>query len=401
MSDETFAFMREVLAAPSPVGLEAAMTFGVLAPRMEEKGLDGWKIHRFKGNAGMVQDTHPGRSDMLTVMLIGHADKIRLQVRSISDDGKIWVNSDSFLPGTLLGHEVMLFSEDPAAPGTYRVIKGGTVEAIGAIHFASPAMRTGDAGIKPEQLYVELGFTGDDRKKKVEALGIKPGDALLLNRPIRRGFAPNSFYGAYLDNGLGCFATAEVSRLIAERGGLKNVRVLFGMSSHEEIGRFGSRVHVQELRPDVIIAMDVNHDYNSAPGIGDKRMPPLTMGKGFTLSVGAIVSEQLNSLIVTAANKGEIPFQRSIVGRDTGTDGMAGVLAAVDTASTSIGFPIRNMHTISECGHTGDVTAAIHAITDTLVAMDEANEGKGMTADEFRFGHPRLDNASALAADAE
>jgi hypothetical protein len=32
----------------------------------------------------------------------------------------------------------------------------GTVEALGAIHFASAEQRSGAKGVKPEQLYVEL-----------------------------------------------------------------------------------------------------------------------------------------------------------------------------------------------------------------------------------------------------
>ena len=114
--------------------------------------------------------------------IIGHADKIRLQVRSIGEDGKIWVNSDSFLPGTLIGHDVLLFSEDPNHPGTYRVLHGGTIEALGAIHFASMEQRKGSVGIKPDMLYLELQLHGESPRQQVEALGIRPGDPILLNR---------------------------------------------------------------------------------------------------------------------------------------------------------------------------------------------------------------------------
>ncbi|BBI60585.1 hypothetical protein HSBAA_18910 [Vreelandella sulfidaeris] len=195
-----------------------------------------------------------------------------------------------------------------------------------------------------------------------------------------------------MDNGLGCFVAAEVARLIAEAGGTKNVRVLFAIASYEEIGRFGSRVMAGEMKPDALIGVDVNHDYVAAPGIGDKRMQPLEMGKGFTMSVGSIASEQLNRIIATAAKEQDIPLQRDIVGVDTGTDGMAGVLASIDSAATSIGFPIRNMHTISETGHTQDVLAAIHALTHTLQAMDALPN----LAREFLDNHPRLDQASPL-----
>lgn len=396
MPEPQFDLMRRILAAPSPIGLEAAMTHGVLIPYFESFKPSAWRVHQYRGNAGIVLDSHPGKEEMFTVMLVGHADKIRLQVRSIGDDGKIWVESDSFLPSTLIGHEVTLFSENPETPGQYRALDGGTIEAVGAIHFADAKLRDGDRGIKKNMLYLELQLHGEKRREQITALGVRPGDPLLLNRPIKRGFSPDAFYGAYLDNGLGCFVTAEVARLIAEHGGLKNLRVLYAIAAYEEIGRFGSRVLAGIHRPDVLIGIDVNHDYDAAPGVKDRHFNEISMGKGFTLSVGSIVSEYLNAIIAGAAKAQEIPWQKSVSGRDTGTDAMAGVLASIDTAATSIGFPIRNMHTISECGHTGDVLAAVWALFEALKAMDSMNEGKGITASDLRGGHPRLDRTSPM-----
>ena len=109
MSAERFELMRSILDAPSPIGLEAAMTRGVLEPFMRSFMPKDWGLHTFKGNAGVVLDTKPKDEDAFSVMVIGHADKIRMQVRSIGDDGKIWVNSDSMLPTTLIGHKVKLY----------------------------------------------------------------------------------------------------------------------------------------------------------------------------------------------------------------------------------------------------------------------------------------------------
>ena len=392
MPEAQFDRMRDIISAPSPVGLESAMTLGVIKPQMDCFAPEGWHLHQFKGNAGAVWDTHPGRDDMFTVMLIGHADKIRLQVRSIGADGKIWVNSDSFLPCTLLGHEVTLFSENPESPGDYRALQGGTIEALGAIHFSDPTQRTGAKGIKPEQLYLDLQIHGEEKKKQIENLGVRPGDTLILNRPIKRGFSPDTFFGAYLDNGLGCFVTVEIARLIAEAGGTNNVRCLFAIAAFEEIGRFGSRVLAGEMKPDVLIGVDVNHDYVAAPNIASRKMQPLEMGKGFTMGEGAITSPQLNARIEREAIKHGIPMQRDVLGRDTGTDGMAGVLASVDCAATTIGFPTRNMHTISESGHTGDVLASIHALFETIKTMDSESD----LHSSFTHNHPRLDQASPL-----
>jgi endoglucanase len=396
MPDAQFERMRDILAAPSPVGLEAAMTYGVLKPMIDAFKPASWGWRTFKGSASLVLDTHPDAApgELLTIMLIGHADKIRLQVRSVGDDGKIWINSDSFLPQTLLGHEVLLFSEAPNDPGAYRVIEGGTVEALGAIHLAPAKLREGETGVKANQLYLELQLHGEKRKAQVEALGVKPGDPLLLKRPIRRGFAQDTFYGAYLDNGLGCFVVEEVARLVAARGGPGAVRVQFAFATHEEIGRMGSRVLAGELKPDAVIAVDVNHDYGSAPGISDRRLPSLIMGKGFTLDIGAVTSAYLNSLIQQAARAVGTPFMLDVVGRDTGTDAMAAVFASIDAASASVGFPIRNMHTISETAHTGDVLASIYAL-DALLSLAHA---RGLTPDDLRTSHPRLDLASLMRA---
>lgn len=396
MSEARFELMRRILAAPSPIGLEAAMTRGVIEPHVRSFAPGNWQIHTFKGNAGIVIDSAPDAPKAFSVMIIGHADKIRMQVRSIGEDGKIWVNSDSMLPTTLLGHRVRLFSEDPEVPGTWRVIEGGTIEAIGAIHFANPAVRTGEKGIKPEQLYLELLIHGENKKAQIEALGIRPGDPILYDRPIQRGFSPDTFLGAYLDNGLGCFVVAEVARLLAESGGLRNVRFLGGIASHEEIGRFGSRVLVERFRPDVTIGVDVAHDFVAAPGIEDRRYEPVEMGKGFTLTHGAITSASLNALITEVARDHGIPVQHELAGRDTGTDAMAAVFASIDSAAASVGFPIRNMHTVSESGHTGDVDAAIHAVFETLRHMDGMNGGSGIRALDLQDGHPRLEAAARL-----
>jgi len=151
---------------------------------------------------------------------------------------------------------------------------------------------------------------------------------------------------------------------------------------------------VQEMRPDVLIAVDVNHDYDTAPDKGKQRYQPLKLGDGMTMCVGAIASEQLNGQLEAAAKTVGVTVQRDVRGRDTGTDAMAAVLASVDCAATSVGFPIRNMHTVSELAHAGDVLGCV----DVLHAWLESAAATQLSATGFRDGHPRLDHATSPRA---
>lgn len=305
----------------------------------------------------------------------------------------MYIDTDSFLPLTLLGNKVNIYSEDKTAPGQYRVVTGGTVEGLGAIHFADTALRTGTKGLKKEQVYVELQVTGADKQKQVvEGLGLRPGDTILLDRPITRGFSDNTFQGAYLDNGLGCFVTTKLAEMVS-LAPFKHLRCLFAVATHEEIGRFGSRVLSGQLKPDILIAIDVNHDYVNAPNVQSQRYQPIEMGKGPSFSIGSITSSFVNSRIQQVALDKGIPVQPDVVGRDTGTDAMAAVLSNMDVAAASVGIPVRNMHTISETGCTLDIQATIHLLYNLLHRLDEEK----VTRQDIIDSHPDLSCASPLS----
>jgi putative aminopeptidase FrvX len=139
----------------------------------------------------------------------------------------------------------------------------------------------------------------------------------------------------------------------------------------------------------VLIAIDVNHDYVNAPGIGSKRFPPIEMGKGFTVSVGAVASRKLNEIMQKASKRKDIPVQLDCVGRDTGTDAMAGVLGSVDCAVGSLGVPTRNMHTSSEAASTRDLDACLYGLAETILMMSEQKT----TREDFLNSHVDLSKA--------
>ena len=84
-----FDWLRKVLASPSPIGFEAGMTEGVIRPWVEEWMPESWAIRTFKGTASMVIDSDPAdTTGKLKVMICGHADKIRMQVRARTQNNR-------------------------------------------------------------------------------------------------------------------------------------------------------------------------------------------------------------------------------------------------------------------------------------------------------------------------
>lgn len=344
---------------------------------------------------------------------MGHADKIRMQVRHIEkSSGKVYINSDSFLPIALLGKNVCVYSEKPSELGKFTKIKGtvegwsfpffiilfqlSCIKALGAIHFGEVGHRTGDKGVGPDALYIDFGQHGKGAAQRLEDLGVKPGDAVLMDSPLRRALVDDVVQGAYLDNGVGSFVTCDLARILTEEkeftSVLDSVRVLFTIAGHEEIGRLSSRVLVKYFQPDVLVAVDVNHDYVNAPLVESKRFTPLEMGKGFTYGVGAICSAKLVEFVKRAAARKSIPIQPDVNGSDTGTDGMAGVFSSTDCAAATLGVPCRNMHTSSEAVSTRDIDACVYGLAETLLLMAE----EGVTEETFKNGHVDLSEAELV-----
>ena len=74
----------------------------------------------------------------------------------------------------------------------------------------------------------------------------------------------------------------------------------------------------------------------------------------------------MNKLIIDAAEKKKIPFQRIAASRSTGTDTAAFAYSTGGVASALISLPLRYMHTTVESAHKSDVENVIKLIFESL-----------------------------------
>jgi putative aminopeptidase FrvX len=295
------------------------------------------------------------------VVIEGHADEISWFVNYISSDGFIYLIRNG-------GSDHMIAPSKRVKIHT----DNGTVDAV----FGWPAIHTRRGGAKEETPKIS-NITldcGCSTKEEVEKLGVKVGHVVTYTDEFM--VLNDKFYvGRALDNRVGGFMIAEVTRMLKET----KTKLPFGLyitnSVQEEVGLRGAEMIVETIKPDVAIVTDVTHD-TQTPMINKKIEGDLACGKGPVLTVGPAVHNNLLKLIIKAAEKAKLPYQRSAASRSTGTDTDAFAYANGGIPSALISLPLRYMHTTVESVHKDDVDNVIRMIFESLKAIKNNHDFK-------------------------
>ena len=178
----------------------------------------------------------------------------------------------------------------------------------------------------------------------------------------------NRYCGRALDNRIGGFMIAEVANLLKKN----KVKLPFGLyivnAVQEEVGLRGAQMIAQKINPDVAIITDVCHDTQS-PMVDKIENGDLSSGSGPVLTYGPAVQNNLLKLIIKAAEKNKIPFQRAAASRATGTDTDAFAYSNEGVPSALISLPLRYMHTTVEMCRKEDVENAIQLIYESVLSI--------------------------------
>jgi len=213
---------------------------------------------------------------------------------------------------------------------------------------------------------------GCKTKKEVEKLGVHVGCVItypdefhVLNK--------DNFVCRALDNRIGGFMIAEVARLIHEN----KKKLPFGLyitnSVQEEVGLRGAEMITKTIRPNVAIVTDVTHD-TTTPMMNQKTQGDCEINKGPVISYAPAVQQKLRELIIKAAEKNKIPFQRAASSRYTGTDTDAFAYSNGGVPSALISLPLRYMHTTVEMVHKNDVENVIRMIYHSVLNIKNGDD---------------------------
>ncbi|MEI8135773.1 MAG: M42 family metallopeptidase [Bacteroidota bacterium] len=339
-------FLYQYLNNPSPTGFESAgqkIWLNYIKPY-----IDDYFVDIYGTVVGVVNPKAEYK-----VVIEAHADEISWFVHYITKDGFVYLRRNGG-------------SDHQIAPSKRVNIhtEKGIVKAV----FGWPAIHVRDAAKEEtptvKNIFLDLGCKS---AKEVEELGVHVGCVITYEDELME--LNNRYYvGRALDNRIGGFMIAEVARLLKENKDKLPFGLYIVNSVQEEVGLNGATMIARKINPNVAIVTDVCHD-TQTPMMSKIASGDLSCGGGPVLSYGPAVQNNLLKLILDAAKKNKIVFQRQAASRVTGTDTDAFAFATDGIASALISLPLRYMHTTVESVHKQDVEEVIKLIYQSIKAI--------------------------------
>lgn len=290
------------------------------------------------------------------VVIEAHADEISWYVHYITKDGFIYLRRNG-------GSDHMIAPSKRVNIHT----KKGMVKAVfgwPAIHTRMSKGESGEESPKLKNIFLDCGCKN---KEEVEKLGIHVGCVVTYEDELIT-LNDKYYVGRALDNRIGGFMIAEVARMLKKEGKKLPFGLYLTNSVQEEVGLRGAEMIVQRIKPNVAIITDVCHD-TQTPMIDKYEQGDFSSGDGPVIAYAPAVQNNLRELIISAAEKNKIPFQRYAASRITGTDTDAFAYSNGGIASALISLPLRYMHTTVEMVSKDDVENVIRLIYQSLLKI--------------------------------
>ena len=294
------------------------------------------------GNLILHVGTAPAGAKTPKILIVAHMDEIGFQVKSISNDGRLEVET---LGGMGLsyyeGHPMLVHTSTGDRDAVMELPNGWDEENFKWPEESEHTIRV-DVGARTAA--------------EVSKLGIKVGDSVTIPKEYRPLLGTRA-NGRSFDDRVG--DTALISAVWALGAPLKERDVTFVWSTREEIGLVGAaalakRLAAEGREPDYVFAVDTFVSSDSP--LESKRFGDAPLGKGFV--VRAIDSSNIAprdsvERLVQLARANQIPVQYGVTAG--GNDGSTFVpYGAVDIA---LGWPLRYSHSPAEVIDTRDVDA--------------------------------------------
>ncbi len=365
------SFLEQLLLTPSPTGAEEKIQSVV---RKEMAKYTDHVVTDVHGN--VLVGVNPGASRK--ILLAGHCDQIGFAIKKITKDGFIAV--------------APLGGIDPAVmPGSHIIFTGskGPVRGVvgrKAIHLQSAGERD-NLKLDMDKFIIDIGAKNQKEAESVLSVGdvgtyeLKP---LILRDKV--------ITSTGLDDKVGVYVVMETIKRLAKQK--LQVGVFAASTVQEEIGTRGVKTVTHALNPEIGIAVDVTHSYDTPVTADVPNAPSVKIGGGPVLTRGPNINPRVHELMVEAAKQEKLKVQLEVSTKPLSNDAREIQISRDGVATHSIGLPLRFMHTSSEVMQMSDIENAITLLTrfcklitaDTELrpGMEQSNTKKASRATKRR-----------------
>lgn len=348
MDESRVAFLRRLIASPSPSGFEQPVQQVIREEIQRYTDEVRTDVH---GNviATLNPASHP------RVMLTAHCDELGLLIRYIDERGFLYFAPiGGYDPSTLTGARVLIHTATGPIPG---------IIGRKPIHLLDGEERT--KAPKLSTLWIDIGVSNKEEALKLIPLGSVATRAVQLE-----SLREHLVVSRALDNKSGIFTIVEAMRLLHEQREKLQASVSFVSAVQEEIGGRGAATSAYSIDPLIAIAVDTIWT-SDHPETLKQELGEIALNGGPVLTIGGFVNPRVYQLLVDAANEAGIVYQIDPEARATGTDNDTIRVARAGVATALVNIPCRYMHTASEVVSLKDLDEIAELLAHFVLLVNE------------------------------
>jgi len=300
------------------------------------------------------------KENALKVFISAHYDENALQIVNITDTGFLNViNLGGPDRKTIEGSHVFVISDewDKDDVTQKKLIPG----IIGKKPVHKESKDEKEKVDEYDKMLVDIGASSKD---EVKELGIHIGSVIVFKKDVDISFGPkeDKIVSNGLDDKIGIYAVTAAFLDLDEQVLInKNIKVILGWLSQEEVGLRGATVAAQYIQPDISVDVDVTFDTGKGTFVSKDKFGNVEMGKGVVIDYGPHSNYTLINDLKDIANKFALSYQEQV--SKVGANNCSALqVNAKDCATAHLGIPIRNMHTQVEIVQKDDVDNCVDLI---------------------------------------
>jgi endoglucanase len=348
MEESRIAFLRHMIASPSPSGFEQRVQQVIREEVQQYTDELRTDVH---GN--VIASLNPGGNPR--VMLTAHCDELGFLVRYIDDKGFIYFAPiGGYDPSTLPGERVQIHTD-----------RGAILGVIGRkpVHLLQGEER--NKAPKLSEMWIDIGVSSKEEAQERVPIGSIATRAAQLE-PLRGDLVVSRA----LDDKTGVFAVIEATRRISEQRNKLKAAVFFVSAVQEEVGLRGARTGAFGVDPLIAVAVDVTYT-SDHPQTSRQELGEVNLNGGPVITLGGHINPRVYQMLLAAANEANIAFQVEPQASGTGTDTDVIQVTRAGVATGLVSIPCRYLHTGSEIASLKDIDEVAELLSRFVLALDE------------------------------